>query len=103
PHSLLQVIDGESLVNDAVGLLALQFTTGLIVSGSVPSISQGVGQLVWLIVGGVAVGLLVAFLVTRFDRFLFGRFSAGTDLQMLISLATPYFAYLLGESIHASG
>jgi monovalent cation/hydrogen antiporter len=103
PHSLLQVIDGESLVNDAVGLLALQFTTGLIVSGSVPSWSQGIVQLIWLIVGGVAAGLLVGFLVTRFDRFLFGRFSAGTDLQMLISLATPYFAYLLGEAIGASG
>lgn len=103
PHSLLQVIDGESLINDAVGLLALQFTTGLVVSGSIPSWSQGIGQLVWLIVGGVAVGLLVAFLVTRFDRFLFGRFSAGTDLQMLVSLATPYFAYLFGEAIHASG
>ncbi len=103
PHSLLQVIDGESLINDAVGLLALQFTTGLIVSGTIPSLSQGFGQLVWLIVGGVAVGILIAFLVTRFDRFLIGRFSTGTDLQMLVSLATPYFAYLLGEAIGASG
>lgn len=103
PHSVLQVIDGESLINDAAGLLALQFTTALVVSGSVPSLSQGFGQLVWLIVGGVAVGILIAFLVTRFDRLLIGRFSAGTDLQMLVSLATPYFAYLLGEAIGASG
>jgi CPA1 family monovalent cation:H+ antiporter len=100
---VLQVIDGESLINDAAGLLALQFTTALVVSGSVPSLSQGFGQLVWLIVGGVAVGILIAFLVTRFDRLLIGRFSAGTDLQMLVSLATPYFAYLLGEAIGASG
>jgi CPA1 family monovalent cation:H+ antiporter len=103
PHSVLQVIDGESLINDAAGLLALQFTTALVVSGSVPSLSQGFGQLVWLIVGGVAVGTLIAFLVTRFDRVLIGRFSAGTDLQMLLSLATPYFAYLFGEAIGASG
>lgn len=103
PHSVFQVIEGESLINDAVGLLALQFTTGLIVSGTIPSWSQGLNDFAWLIVGGVAAGLLIAFLVTRFDQFLIGRFSAGTDLQMLVSLATPYFAYLLGEAIHASG
>src|SRR6185437_4432806 len=103
PHSLLEVIEGESLINDAIGLLALQFATGLVVSGHVPSFSRGVLDLVWLIVGGVGVGLVVAFLVTRFNRLLLRRSAGATDVQILISLATPYFAYLLGEGLHASG
>lgn len=103
PHSLLGIIEGESLINDATGLLALQFATGMVVSGAVPSFGEGIGELVWLIIGGVGAGLLIGYVISRFDRFLFSKISPATELQMLVSLATPYFAYLLGEGIHASG
>lgn len=103
PHSLLDVIEGESLINDATGLLALQFAIGMVVSKTVPSFGEGVRDFIWLIVGGVCAGLFIAFVVSRFERFLFGKISAASELQMLVSLATPYFAYLLGEGIHASG
>jgi monovalent cation/hydrogen antiporter len=103
PHTLLEIIEGESLINDATGLLALQFTTEMVVSGEIPSFSRGVADLVWLIFGGVAAGLLIGWLVARFDRMLFQRFPAAGELQLLVSLATPYFAYLLGEGVHASG
>jgi CPA1 family monovalent cation:H+ antiporter len=103
PESLLSIIEGESLINDATGLLALQFTTVMVVSGVVPTIGEGVGELAWLLLGGVAAGLLIGWLVSRFDRLLFQMFPGASDLQILVSLATPYFAYLLGESLHASG
>lgn len=103
PHSVLEVIEGESLINDAIGLLALQFTIGMVASGTIPSLSHGILELIWLIAGGVGVGLLVAFLVARFSSLLFRWFAGSSQLQILVSLATPYFAYLLGEAIHASG
>jgi monovalent cation/hydrogen antiporter len=103
PHSLLEIIEGESLVNDATGLLALQFTTEMVVSGKVPSFSGGIADLIWLICGGIAAGLMVSWLVSRFDRMLFRKFPAAAELQILVSLATPYFAYLLSEGMHASG
>ncbi|HUY81600.1 MAG TPA: Na+/H+ antiporter [Acidobacteriaceae bacterium] len=103
PESLLSIIEGESLINDATGLLALQFTTAMVVSGVIPSFGEGLRQLVWLMLGGIAAGLLIGWLVSRFDRLLFRKFPGASDLQILVSLATPYFAYLLGESLHASG
>lgn len=103
PHSLLAIVEGESLVNDATGLLALQFATALVVSRHMPSFGAGVGQFVWLVVGGVGAGLLIAWLVSRFDGLLFRRYPSASNLQVLVSLATPYFAYLLGEGIHGSG
>ena len=103
PHSLLEIIEGESLVNDATGLLALQFATAMVVSGEIPSFSHGVAELIWLILGGIGAGLFIAWLVARFDRLLFRRFPAASELQILVSMATPYFAYLLGEGLHASG
>ena len=98
PHHLLSIIEGESLVNDATGLLALQFTTAIVVSGELPSLWQGVGKFCWLIAGGIAAGLLVALLIDWFDRSI-----SDTALQLMVSIATPYFAYLLSESLRASG
>ncbi|MBB6145600.1 CPA1 family monovalent cation:H+ antiporter [Silvibacterium bohemicum] len=103
PHRVLEIIEGESLVNDATGLLALQFTTALVVSGEIPSIGGGVREFIWLICGGVAAGLLVGWFVARFDRLLFRLFQQSSEVPILVSIATPYFAYLLGEAIHSSG
>ncbi len=98
PHFLLEIIEGESLLNDATGLLALEFSVALVVSGTVPSVWRGIGQLILMVVGGVLAGLLVGKIVQMLQRPL-----QGSALQIMISLATPYCAYLLGEGIHASG
>jgi monovalent cation/hydrogen antiporter len=47
---------------------------------------------------GIAAGLLIAALSDWFDRSI-----KDTALQLMVSVATPYFAYLLGESVRASG
>lgn len=98
PQSLLDVIEGESLLNDATGLLALEFSVALVVSGTIPSLGHGVMQLVVLVVGGLLAGLLVGKIVQMVQRPM-----QGSALQTMVSLATPYCAYLLGEGIHASG
>ena len=98
PHKILEIIEGESLANDATGLLALQFTTAIVVSGEIPSAWVGVTEFAWLILGGIAGGLLIAVLIDWFDRSI-----GDTALQLMVSVATPYFAYLLGESLRASG
>jgi CPA1 family monovalent cation:H+ antiporter len=98
PHRILQVIEGESLINDAMALVALQFTSALVVSGTTPTVFAGIGQFLWLIVAGVVAGLLVAVVIEHFERRL-----RSVALQLLVSIVTPYFAYLLGESFHGSG
>ena len=102
PNEVLEIIEGESLVNDATGLLALQFTTALVVSGEIPSFGAGVAEFLWLISGGIAAGIVVGWFISRFDNFLFRHFQS-SEVPILVSIATPYFAYLLGESIHSSG
>lgn len=98
PQEMLDLIEAESLVNDAAGLLALQFSVAMVASGAVPGFSAGAAELLLLVIGGIAAGLIVGALV-----FLFQRPVQGSALQTLVGLATPYFAYLLGESFHASG
>ncbi len=98
PQEILDLIEGESLVNDAAGLLALQFSVALVTSRTVPTLSGGAAELLLLTFGGIAAGLAVGAVV-----FMFQRPVQGSSLQTLVSMATPYFAYLLAESIHASG
>jgi Na+/H+ antiporter len=98
PPAMLDLIEGESLMNDATGLLALQFSIGIVTSRTIPSLWGGTFEFFFLIVGGVGAGLLVGKLVSLFQRPI-----QGSALQTLSSLATPYLAYLLGETVHGSG
>lgn len=98
PQDMLDLIEAESLVNDASGLVALQLSVVMVTSGRAPSFSGGMAELLLLVVGGVAAGLIVGAVI-----YLFQRPVQGSALQTLVGLATPYFAYLLGESFHASG
>jgi Na+/H+ antiporter len=98
PPAMLDLIEGESLMNDAAGLLALQFTVEIVTSRTVPSFWGGSFEFLFLIVGGLGAGLVVGKLVSLFQRPV-----QGSALQTLSSLATPYLAYLLAESVHGSG
>jgi NhaP-type Na+/H+ or K+/H+ antiporter len=61
-------------------------------------LGAGALRLLWLIGGGVGIGLVIA-LVTRW----FERFIQDGPLEMAVSLIVPYAAYLASEEAHASG
>lgn len=98
PRRILDVLEGESLVNDASGLLALQFTVALVVTGQKPTPLGAVGKLTWLVAGGILAGLVAAFIVQKILHRI-----TDSPTEIALSLGTPYIAYLFGEDIHASG
>src|ERR1700761_5747105 len=57
PTRVVEILEGESLLNDATGLLALEFAVGILVEKRIPSASGGLLTFVWLTVAGVAIGL----------------------------------------------
>jgi len=98
PRRIIDVLEGESLINDATGLLALEFAIALVVSGGTPTLAQGAGRLLYLVIGGVAVGLILGKLVDWLEHWL-----DDAPIEITISLVTPYAAYLAADRIHASG
>ncbi len=98
PRRIVDVLEGESLVNDASGLLALQFAVALVVAGQRPAPGLAMLELMWLISGGISVGLLAAFFIHRASLNI-----TDSPVEITLSLATPYMAYLAAEGIHASG
>ena len=98
PSRIVDILEGESLINDASGLLALSFTVNIILDGHAPSFKAAVGQLLYLSVGGILVGLGVAWLFSR----LLLRIEAA-QIESTMTLMTPYVVYLLAERLHTSG
>ena len=98
PSRIVDVLEGESLINDATGLLALQFAIAIIVSRTIPSPLEGMLTLLWLIVAGIGIGLLVGWIVYLLER----RIDDG-PIEIAISILVPYAAYLIADEIHTSG
>jgi Na+/H+ antiporter len=98
PRRIVDILEGESLLNDATGLLALELGVSIIMRGETPSVGSGVVRLLYLIVGGVGIGLLIGVVVRWVERFI-----DNGPVEIVVSLIVPYAAYLAGEHVHASG
>lgn len=98
PKRIVDILEGESLLNDATGLLALEFGTAIVVYGQTPSFISGFGRFVYLGGAGVAIGVALAIVVEWFERRI-----DDANIEITISIFVPYAAYLAAEAIHASG
>jgi Na+/H+ antiporter len=98
PERVTHVLEGESLVNDATGLLALEFGIALVVSGHSPSWETGIWRMVWLTTGGIGIGVALGWLVRQFELLI-----DDGPIEMTLILITPYASYFAAEEAHASG
>jgi Na+/H+ antiporter len=98
PRRIIDLLEGESLVNDASGLLALEFGVAMVLGHETPSISSGTLRLAYLTFAGLAVGLIIGWIVDRIER----RIDDG-PIEIAISILTPYAAYLTADRLRASG
>jgi monovalent cation/hydrogen antiporter len=98
PQRIVDILEAESLVNDGTGLLALQFGLTILLNGRTPSLIEGIGRLVFLTCGGVAVGLAIGAVIAWFERWV-----DDGPIEIVISILASYGAYLLGTRLHVSG
>jgi monovalent cation/hydrogen antiporter len=97
PRRIVNVIEGESLINDGTALVIYRSAVAAVVGGSF-SIWEGGLDFVLAATGGIAIGLLVGAAVTEVRRRI-----EDTPVEITISLATGYAAYLPAEAIDLSG
>lgn len=98
PKRIVDILEGESLINDATALLALEFGIVLLVGRETPTFTFGLLRLSYL----VAVGILVGLVIGEIVHFVEHRVDDG-PIEIALSILTPYVAYLTAEAIHASG
>jgi CPA1 family monovalent cation:H+ antiporter len=98
PKRVVDILEGESLLNDASALLALEFGIALLVSGQTPTFTSGVLRLGYLIAVGILIGLAIGEIVHLIEH----RIDDG-PIEIALSILTPYVAYLTADTLHASG
>nr|WP_206377995.1 Na+/H+ antiporter [Sphingobium psychrophilum] len=102
PKRMMHILEGESLLNDASGLVCLRFAIAAALTGSF-SVGEASLTFLWLAIGGIAIGVAVTLMVTRTKAWISERFGEDTGSQILISVLIPFAAYILAEHLHCSG
>lgn len=100
--SCLRILEGESLLNDASGLVCLRFAVAAALTGTF-SLWDAAGTFVWLALGGIAIGVALTMGVGRFKRWLALRCGEEAGSEVLISLLLPFGAYIIAEHFGCSG
>jgi CPA1 family monovalent cation:H+ antiporter len=97
PRRLQALLEGESLLNDATGLILFRFAVAATLSGAFDA-GEAVGSFLLVAIGGAAVGVAVAAAWIAVMRRM-------TDETLVVATATLlcWAAYLGGEALHVSG
>jgi len=98
PQGIVDVLEGESLLNDASGLLALEFAVAMVVTGETLTIAQGILRLAYLVAAGIVFGLLIGVVT----EFIHKQLDDG-PIEITLSIVVPYAVYLGAEALHCSG
>jgi CPA1 family monovalent cation:H+ antiporter len=96
PRTVITVLEGESLVNDASALVLYRAAVVAIVSGSF-SMGATAGSFVLVATVGILVGLAVGWLTRWAVRHMTEGYS-----QIALTLLGPYIAWIAAERLHSS-
>lgn len=102
PKRLMHILEGESLLNDASGLVCFQFAVAAALTGAF-SLGSATLALLWVAVAGLACGAALTLAIALLQHSLTQRFGQEDGSPILVNLLTPFGAYLLADYAHASG
>jgi len=102
PPRLMHILEGESLLNDASGLVCFRFAVAAALTGSF-SLGDASLTFLWLALGGIGIGAGLTIIVSGAQRLLAARIGEEAGSPILVNLLLPFGAYLAAEHLHASG
>lgn len=102
PKRLMHILEGESLLNDASGLVCFQFAVAAVLTGTF-SLASASLTFLWVALVGLGLGVGTTVGVSLVQRTIWRRFGEEPGAAILVNLLTPFAAYLLAEAFGASG
>jgi len=102
PSRLMHILEGESLLNDASGLVCFRFAVAAALTGGFSLLSASLTFL-WVALAGLAIGALFTLAVSAVQQALSRRFGQESGSPILVSLLIPFGAYMAAELVDASG
>jgi CPA1 family monovalent cation:H+ antiporter len=97
PRRITAILGGESLVNDATGLVGVQLGVAVALSGAF-ELSHVAMNFAWVAGGGVVIGATFGAVFSAANRWV-----RGTPVLFVLSLLSPYLAFVVAHHLGASG
>ncbi|MBT1703303.1 Na+/H+ antiporter [Chryseosolibacter indicus] len=98
PKRVITILEGESLVNDATGLIAYRYAVAAVVTGSFHLWEAGLKF--FLVAGG---GIFLGLALGRVFKWIHQITPDNPTTDTTSTFITPYIVYLVAESLHLSG
>lgn len=102
PKRLTEILAGESLFNDASGLVCMRFAVAAVLTGTL-SLADATVTFAWLTIVGIGVGVGVGLIVSRVRVMVVKRIGIDSGNEILLTIMIPFCAYLLAEELQGSG
>lgn len=104
PSKTMHLLEGESLLNDASGLVALKFAVAATLTAGSFSWENAAKDFTWMSVGGLGLGALMGWGFSRGRDMVTRRVGDVAATQMvLLLILLPFASYIMGEYIGVSG
>lgn len=98
PKRFSSILEGESLLNDASSLIIFRFAMIAVATGQFIWY-EAVLNFGWMLIGGVGIGLLIAFIFMKAHKYL----PTDSNIDIVLTLIAPYIMYMAAEEVHSSG
>jgi monovalent cation/hydrogen antiporter len=97
-HKTLTILEGESLINDASGLIAYRLAVAAVAGSSFVLWKAGL-QFFMLLIGGLLVGLVIGGVMRLLFRYIHNKGTVAVSFTLLM----PFVTYAVAEEVHVSG
>lgn len=98
PRRVVVILEAESLVNDATGLIVYRYAVAAVATGQFVLLEAG-GQFFLGVLGGILIGLTLAWIVKSIHQLT----NETPVVETTLTLLTPFAGYLIAEELHVSG
>ena len=98
PKAYVSIAEGESLLNDASSLIVFRFALLAVTTGQF-DFGKATMSFFLVIIMGALIGLAIAVVLYFVHRYLI----KSPNIEIVLTLVTPYIMYYLAESFHFSG
>ena len=102
PKRLQTTLKGESLLNDASGIVSFQFSVAAVVTGSFSALEATTEFLIEFF-GALGIGIVLGYALVKFSDKVRSLGLENTTFHVALEICTPLIAYLLGEAVGVSG
>ena len=102
PKGLMSILEGESLLNDAAGIVSFKIALAAIITGTF-SLSRSSREFFITAIGGMILGVLIGLIIASIKIVNRKFLNTEPNILVIIQVILPIATYFIAEEFHLSG